>query len=314
MATTAQAHPNIALVKYWGKADASANVPAAPSLSITLDTLVTTTTVAAAGNADQVYLDDEQVDDAKIAAFLAYLRELHNVPPLSIRTHNNFPTAAGLASSASGFAALAAAINEECGLGLGASQLSAIARRGSGSAARSLFGGFVSLQGPDWQARQVLDATAWQLNVVVAVTSTETKATSSSAGMELCRSSSPYYEAWVTSTTEDCAAAETLVAQNNFQELAALAEASCLKMHGLMLSARPGLVYWKPATVACIHTIRQLRADGVPVFFTIDAGPQVKAVCLPAAVETVRAALAQVAGVSELITTGLGSGVTCTRT
>jgi diphosphomevalonate decarboxylase len=306
--TTARAHPNIALIKYWGKAAGPGNVPAAPSLSITLDTLMTRTEVDFAP-ADRFELDGREVADPKLAACLADLREHYDVPPLAIRSANNFPTAAGLASSASGFAALVTAIDAHCGLGMDQASRSVFARRASGSAARSIFGGFVALSGPAWSATPVLDAAAWPMRVVVAVTAAGPKSVASSAGMRRSMES-PYYPAWVSSTHEDFDSALALVARRDFPALAELAEYSCLKMHGLMLASRPGLLYWNAATTTCLHRIRELRASGLPVFFTVDAGPQVKAVCLPEAAGTVAAALAETPGVIRILEAGLGAGAT----
>ncbi|NBC22559.1 MAG: diphosphomevalonate decarboxylase [Gammaproteobacteria bacterium] len=307
MSVTAHAHPNIALVKYWGKAPRPGNVPAAPSLSITLDSLTTTTTVRITGSADAIYLNDQPASDAKIAACLDNLRRRFDIPPLEIRTSNDFPTAAGLASSASGFAALVTAVDAACDLGLSAAARSGLARQASASAARSLFGGFVTLDEPDWQGRPLLDAESWPLEVVVAVTDEASKSVSSTAGMR-ASAASPYFPAWVESTRTDFAAAQAAVDQRDFERLSDIAEHSCLKMHGLMLATRPGLMYWNPATLACLQRIRELRAAGLAVFFTVDAGPQVKAVCLPASRRQVAEALADVPGVRSLLTTGLGRG------
>lgn len=307
MTAVAHAHPNIALIKYWGKAPGPGNVPATPSLSITLDTLITTTEVSEAG-ADAVRLNGRPVQDAKIESCLDTLRSRYHVPPLAISTSNNFPTAAGLASSASGFAALVTAIDALCELGMTPAERSDFARRASGSAARSVFGGFVALSGPQWQAYPLLSAEEWPLRVVIAVTDTASKAVSSSEGMRRSAATSPYYPAWVDSTREDFAAALAMVESRNFEALAQLAEHSCLKMHGLMLATRPGLVYWNATTLNCLHRIRGLREDGVAVFFTIDAGPQVKAVCTPESEAQVRDALGAIPGVADLISTGLGPG------
>ena len=308
MITTAEAHPNIALVKYWGKHDVARNVPATPSLSITLDTLKTTTQVTATTGTDKLYRDNKETHDSKVIDYLNLLRTSHDIGHLEIHTQNNFPTAAGLASSASGFAALITAINTECELGLSSGELSALARRASGSAARSIFGGFVALNGPDWQARTLLEPDRWPLRTVVAITTAARKRTSSSVGMELSKSTSPYYPAWVSSTHADFQEGEALVARQDFAGLAALAEFSCLKMHGLMLSTNPGLLYWNAATMACIHKVRELRQAGLPVFFTVDAGPQVKAVCLPEAQGDVSSALSAIGGVQKVLLAGLGSG------
>jgi len=304
--TTARAHPNIALIKYWGKAPGAGNVPAAPSLSIPLDTL-TTETIVEFAPADSFGLDGGQVDDPKFSACLADLRAHYDVPPLSIRSTNNFPTAAGLASSASGFAALVTAIDTHCRLGMDEATRSVFARRASGSAARSIYGGFAALNGPVWSAVPILAPDEWPLRVVVAVTAAGPKAVSSSAGMRRSMES-PYYPAWVSSTHDDFRNALNLVDARDFAGLADLAEFSCLKMHGLMLASRPGLLYWNAATLNCLHRVRELRASGLPVFFTVDAGPQVKAICLPEAADAVAKALAEVTGVLDILQTGLGEG------
>jgi diphosphomevalonate decarboxylase len=314
-ATCAIAHPNIALVKYWGKASVEGNIPAVPSLSITLDELCSDTrlTLGPPGP-DVVTLNDAPAPApfaGRVSAFLDLVRErTGDRRCVNVATRNNFPTAAGLASSASGFAALAVAADAAFDLGLDRADLSALARQGSGSAARSLFGGFVEMEGPEHaspHARALLPAAAWPLRVVVAVTSRAAKTHLSTEGMNLTRQTSPFYAAWIDSHVADMDAARRAVSARDFAALAEVSEHSCLKMHGLMLSARPGLVYWNPATVGCINAVRALRAAGHAVFFTIDAGPQVKAVCEPDSAARVRAALAAVPGVAETLCVGLGA-------
>lgn len=312
MQAIAEAHPNIALVKYWGKRDGPDNVPATPSLSITLSHLRTRTCVRVEqGDRDRVVtLNGNVVRDAKIEACLDRLTARASGPiGLRVDTDNNFPTAAGLASSASGFAALVTAMDAALGLRLSEVDRCREARRASASAARSLYGGFVTLSGGDdaasWIARPELDADAWPLTVVVAICSEQPKAVSSGAGM-LQSKSSPFYTRWTETAATDFVDARSALAARDFDRLGAIAEANCLAMHAVMSSARPALSYWTPATVACMARVRELRAAGEGVFFTIDAGPQVKAVCQPAAVERVRAALAQVRGVQDVVAVGLG--------
>jgi diphosphomevalonate decarboxylase len=307
VSVTAVAHPNIALIKYWGKQALPGNVPATPSVSITLDSLTSTTTVTAS-KADQITLNGQQAEDAKISACLSMLREDFEIPPVAISSENNFPTAAGLASSASGFAALITALDAFGNLSLSTEQRTVYARKASGSAARSIFGGYASLSGPDWIGKRVLARDKWPLKVVIAITDENRKSVSSSLGMKTSEQTSPYYDAWVRSTADDYEAALAAIEQRDFERLAELSESSCLKMHGVMMSARPGLIYWNGATVECIHLVRRLRAAGVPVFFTIDAGPQVKAICLPEAFEKVKAELASVPGVVDVLASGLGEG------
>lgn len=316
---TAQAQPNIALVKYWGKRDIPLNLPAVGSLSITLDSLWTRTRVRfdAALETDRVMLNGkaDAKDARRVTECLDLLRARANTTlRAEVDSQNNFPTGAGLASSASGFAALVTAAVAALKLDLTLAEQSEIARRGSGSAARSIFGGYVEWSrgersdGRDSIARPILDADQWPLSVVVAVTSTAQKSVGSTEGMNRTRDSSPYYNAWVDTAEADLAEARRAVLDRDFDKLADVAEYSCLKMHALALAARPGLLYWNGATVEALHAVRALRAAGVPVFFTVDAGPQVKAVCLPEAAARVREVLQGVPGVLRIHETGLGAG------
>lgn len=301
------AHPNIALVKYWGKADTTSNTPAVPSLSVTLDTFVSETRVSAAAT-DEVVLDGHVATDSKISDFLAAVRREQELPPVRIDSRNNFPTAAGLASSASGFAALVLALNAEFGLGWGQTALAKWSRIGSGSAPRSLYGPMAEITGPDWIARPV-DATQMPaLSVVVAITSKARKRTSSSAGMAASRNTSPFFDAWVATADADMTQARQAIAAGDFDSLAQVAEHSCMKMHALMLSTRPSLRYWNPTTVACLDSATKMQQDGIPVFCTIDAGPQVKAVCNQAAATAVAEQFAAIEGVLDVHTLGLGQG------
>ncbi len=316
MQITAIAHPNIALVKYWGKADLRLNLPAVGSLSITLDTLTTTTTVRfdPGLDADRLVLDGQPASDGRTARIAKCLdlfrRRQPDLPAALVESANSFPTAAGLASSASGFAALVTAVNEGLDAPLGIDELAEIARRSSGSSPRSLHGGFVelALDGDTTTVQPILDRRDWPLEVVIAVTSTAAKKVGSTDGMELTRTSSPFYDSWVARSPDDLAEARAAIAARDFDALGAVAEASCLAMHAVAMAARPGLVYWNGATIEALHRVRDLRGDGVPVFFTIDAGPQLKAICDPDSSDRVAAALAEIPGVAEIVRCGLGDG------
>ena len=313
----AQAHPNIALIKYWGKRDVPLNLPVVGSLSITLDTLWTRTSVrfSPALAADRITLNGRE-DPKQLKRASACLDRMRAIAGTATRaeiiSQNNFPTGAGLASSASGFAALVMAADAALGLGLSPTQQSVLARRASGSAARSIFGGYVewalgeAADGEDSVARPILDADAWPLRVAVAITSTAEKAIGSTEGMNRTADTSPYQRAWIDTQEADLAEARAAIVARDFERLADISEFSCLKMHALAMAAKPGLLYWNAATMAAMHAVRALRAGGVPVFFTIDAGPQVKAICLPEAASTVAAALRDVPGVLNVLETGLG--------
>ena len=318
MRATAVAHPNIALVKYWGKSNVERNIPAVGSLSITLDGLTTTTTVSFDPGLedDRFFFDGREASEmaGRVTRCLDLVRDRVDVRIRAmVDSDNDFPTAAGLASSASGFAALVVAADAALGAGLERSELADLARQASGSAARSLFGGFVELRltpgGPHpTETRQLLEPSAWPLRVLVAVTDPGPKAVGSTEGMLMTEHTSPYYPVWVESSPADLWEARSAVERRDFEALADVSESSCLKMHAVMLSAQPGLVYWNGTTVEGICRVRELRAGGVPVFFTVDAGPQVKAVCLPEAYDRVERELAAIPGVTSVVESGLGDG------
>jgi len=315
MRATAIAHPNVAIIKYWGKRDSTKNLPAVDSLSLTLGALGTETTVEfdTGLKKDTLVLNGrEKLDDqARLTACLDSLRKLSGERSKALITsRNDFPSGAGLASSASGYAALVTAAAAAMNLEGVEQDLLKIARIGSGSAPRSMFGGIALLRNlhDDTVCEQVLAPADWPLSVIVAVTTESSKAVSSRDGMEQSRLTSPYYQSWLASHPDDLEQALDFVRQRDFFALAELAEYNCLKMHAVMMTTRPALMYWSPGTLACLHALWELRRQGVPVFFTIDAGPQVKAVCLPEASVEVARVLEGTAGVLRVIRGDLGEG------
>ncbi|HZV92238.1 MAG TPA: diphosphomevalonate decarboxylase [Caldimonas sp.] len=320
MTAHAQAHPNIALIKYWGKRDDRLNLPATGSLSITLESMSARTRVAFdRGLDDDVFRLDGEANPAALARVVACLDLLRARAGTTWRARvdssNDFPAGAGLASSASGFAALVLAASTALDLRLDRRELSVLARRASGSAARSMFGGFVAMSagsradGDDACAEPLLDAGEWPLEVVIAVTSHGAKAIGSSTGMDISRRSSPFHGEWIAGSAADLDEARRAVLGRDFAALAAVSEHNGLKMHAVMLASRPALVYWSGATLDCLHCIRALRErEGLEVFFTSDAGAQAIAVCRPAAAARVAASLSQIPGVHRLLRSALGEG------
>lgn len=320
LAATARAHSNIALAKYWGKRDAALNIPAVGSISITLQALHTETTVAFRNDLaqDELWLDgSQQADDhpamRRVKTVLDLVRERGGLDlRASIRSENNFPTGAGLASSASGFAALAVAACGAAGIDASPRDLSVLARRGSASAARSLFGGYTELHageatdGSDAFAGPLMAGAEWPLSVVVAITDTNQKAVSSTEGMSATSATSPFYGAWVDSSEATLTRMREAILAHDLEEVGRLTEHSCLALHSLMFTTQPALIYWNAATMAAIHAVRELRAGGLPVYFTIDAGPQVKALCRPEDAGAVARALSSIPGVRETRTSTLG--------
>lgn len=293
IAARAIAHPNIALAKYWGKRPWGHNLPAVPSLSVTLAGMATTTEVCLGAEADTLELDDEEVAGRPLARVSALLDLLWQEgarsgerPKAKVRSRNDFPTAAGLASSASAFAALAVAGNEALATGLPPEHLSCIARRVSASAGRSLFGGYVELlAGEEGQlrlpARPVAPADHWDLRLVVAVTTEGKKEIGSTEGMNHTAETSPLYPAWVDGAEAIFRRVRSAVLERDLEALGAAAEHSALTMHASALAADPGLLYWNDVTFRVMKAVRRAREEGLPAWFTIDAGPHVKVLTTP---------------------------------
>ena len=318
---TAIAHPNIALAKYWGKRAGEGNVPAVPSLSVTLAGMSTTTTVSF----DDTLVDDEVVlngahaegsrPKVRASQLLDRVRiAAHTTTRARIVSTNDFPTASGLASSASGFAALALASVRAAGLDWTAEQVADLARRSSASAARSVFGGFVELDGgmaedgtpSTGAARAVAGPSALDLCVLVCVTTEAPKATSSTDGMRLTQEISPYYAAWVADAPSSQRAIRTALLAGDFVRVGELAERSALAMHACAMAA--GVVYVSGATLAALAQVHALRAAGLPVFATIDAGPHLKCLVRSADARAARESLEGVPGVLRIIETTPGEG------
>lgn len=303
MSATATAHANIALIKYWGKADKDLIVPVTSSLSLTLDALYTTTTVnfgeagadgadtdgvdgADSAAADSATLDGETVTGkalGRIVTLLDLVRERAGIStPAQVTSVNTVPTAAGLASSASGFAALAGAAAAAAGLDLSDCDLSRLARRGSGSASRSIYGGLAQwnagIDDASSYAEAVDDPTdlASKLAMVVLVLNADEKSVSSRDGMRHTVETSPEYWPWVEQHAEDLTAARAAIAEGDLATLGSIAEANAAGMHRTMQAAVPPVDYLTDASRAALAAVRDACEAGLPAWATMDAGPNVK--------------------------------------
>jgi diphosphomevalonate decarboxylase len=313
MRATSQAQPNIALIKYWGKRNVDNNLPATGSLSLTLDSLWTRMSIEFAARPGP---DELRVNGAAEAGMLARVsRCLDDIagpgrPAARIESECNFPIAAGLASSASAFAALAMAASRANGRRNDQLGLARAAGRASGSAARSLYPGFVelSVNDEDIDLRTLAMPDDWPLAVTVAVTARGSKPVSSGAAMIISRQTSPFYSAWVERQDADLAIAREAVHARDFAALASVSEHNCLKMHSVMWTSRPSIVYWNTATLSALETVRRLQRKDVPVFFTIDAGPQVKVISPAGIAAMVATELRATDGVVDVLQSGLGYG------
>ncbi|SET81577.1 diphosphomevalonate decarboxylase [Oceanobacillus limi] len=323
MKATAKAHTNIALIKYWGKRDESIILPTNNSLSLTLDGFYTQTTVEfkAELKEDVFYLDNTIVTDGqynRVTKFLDLIRGYAQKHTLFAEIHsiNKVPTAAGFASSASGFAALAAAATKALDLKLSEHELSRITRQGSGSACRSIYGGFAEWEkgikedGSDSYAIPIAPKDHWDIRVAAVVLSSKMKKVSSREGMKRTVDTSPFFKSWVDSIPSDLDAIKQGINDRNFEMVGKIAEANCLKMHATTLGATPPFTYWHDTTVSVMQTVKQLREHGVPAYFTIDAGPNVKVLYLPENEEKIKKALREIPGVTDVILSRAGQGVT----
>ncbi|MGO2267755.1 MAG: diphosphomevalonate decarboxylase [Vagococcus salmoninarum] len=315
---TAKAHTNIALIKYWGKKDETLFLPMNSSLSLTLDAFYTTTTVSLADQreTDSFILNNQQqtpAETVKIAKFLdLFRREADIKTPIQVISENHVPTAAGLASSASAFAALGAAMNSLTGLDMPPSQLSTYVRQGSGSATRSVFGGFVEWQmgtnSLDSLAVPVDDA-SWDIGMITVAVNTHKKAISSRQGMKLTVDTSPFYPAWVESAGIDLSNIKEAIHKQDFQLLGEITESSGMKMHGTMLGAQPPFTYWEPLTVQVLTKVQEIRRQGWSCYFTMDAGPNVKILCRYSETLKIQAMLQTAFPDNPVIISKVGSGV-----
>jgi diphosphomevalonate decarboxylase len=258
-----------------------------------------------------------EAEAVRVSAFLDLVRKEAGLDcPAEVRTENNFPTASGLASSASGFAALAAAAARAAGLEIPPWRLAQLARMGSGSAARSVFGGFVELaagvrpDGADCLPHELLPHDAWDIRLVIAVNGRAEKAVGSTEGMERTKNTSPYYLSWIETHAVDMDHARRAIHGKNFRRLGEVTESSCFKMHAAIMAAAPPIIYWNGTTVEAIRAVRELREKrGLEAYITIDAGPHVKVLCQARHSREIARSLAGIEGVERVMEERPGPGV-----
>jgi len=323
MKVTAKANANIALTKYWGKKDAALKTPWNSSTSVTLEGLETTTTV----DFDKQYTKDifildgkeyeETTDEYKeVKEQLDIIRKKAKIElKAKVMSKNDFPTAAGFASSASGLAALTFAASKAAGLNLSIQELSKISRMGSGSASRSLIDGFAiwhrgsQADGEDSFAEQIAPIDHWpEFRILGCVTSKKAKKVKSRAGMAQSVKNSPIFETWYTTAEKDAQAMVALVKEKKFEELGLLAQKNCILMHACAMTTTPPIIYWTDGTMQVIHRVMELQDEGMKAYFTIDGGPQVKVICLEKDVPKLKEELGKLDLVQEIIDCKPGKG------
>jgi diphosphomevalonate decarboxylase len=282
---------NIALCKYWGKRDEELNLPVTGSLSVSLGALGSHCCIRPCDGADRVTLAGSPLPAEhpfcqRLSSFLDLFRGPNGLH-YAVTTENSIPTAAGFASSASGFAAVVLALDDLHGWALSRRELSVLARLGSGSACRSLWQGLV-----EWEAGTAVDGmdsvahpleARWDdLRVGLLVLEAGKKPIGSREAMRRTVGTSPCYQTWPDIVARDMASLKAAIAVRDFPSLGQAAETNALAMHATMMTAQPPVLYWKPASVAAMHAVWEARADGLELYFTMDAGPNLKLLFLAA--------------------------------
>ena len=309
--TTAIAHPNFALIKYWGKKESKQNRPAMSSISITVDSMWSKTTIKKnmTSKNHRLFINGKEESDlSRILPSIEYLSKISKSDDyLLVQSENNFPTASGLASSASGVASFVTAYDAHYNIDLKMSDRIEACILGSGSAPRSLIGGFVFMDhNEDYKCNQILKKSDWPLDVLICIASINPKTTSSRVGMEISRETSPMYQKWLDINNEHINSALKSLKEKNLVDLAKVTEENCELMHKVMESSIPSIQYRNDLTHECIAETMNLRASGHRLFYTIDAGPQVKIICEPKSSEFIKKRIMEETDINEIIHTRIG--------
>ncbi|WP_159543848.1 diphosphomevalonate decarboxylase [Streptococcus halichoeri] len=291
-----KSYANIALIKYWGKADAQKMTPSTSSISVTLEDLYTETrlTCLDATATTDVFLINGEVqspkEHAKISAIIDQYRQDKQLF-VKVETTNTMPTAAGLSSSSSGLSALVKACNDLFDCGLNQAELAQCAKFASGSASRSFFGPVAAWEKQTGSIFRV--PTDLKLAMVVIILDDAKKAISSREGMQRCAETSTSFSHWIKQSDQDYHAMLGYLKANDFAKVGQLTEANALAMHETTKTASPAFSYLTPASYQAMDRVRELRAQGLACYFTMDAGPNVKVLCQQADLEAVAQALAK---------------------
>jgi len=292
---TAASHPNLALVKYWGKVNEIINIPANSSISVNLSGATTITSVVFSSHidADVVKIDGQSASSKayeKVVRHVDRIRHMANIDAkVIVESKNDFPASAGIASSASAFASLSLAASKAAGLNLSEKELSILARKGSGSACRSIPDGFVEWTAGNSDdtsfAQQIAAPTHWDIRIITVILEERSKSISSSEGHQAALTS-PFYQARLNTLPSVLKTVRTALLEKHFQEFGKVVEREAVSFHAVAMTSfvrgcdwLSGIYYWNPATLFLIHAIQQWRVEGLKIYFTLDAGPNVHLIC-----------------------------------
>jgi len=312
---TALANPNIAFIKYWGNRDQALRLASNGSISMNLDGLFSQTTVtfSASFGSDSLRISNRPVTGPgleRVSRFLDLVRQLAGMNlRAEVDSENNFPSGAGIASSAAAFAALALAASRAAGIVLTQRELSRLARRGSGSACRSTPSGFVEWRvgetDEDSYAFSIAPPEHWDLVDCVAVVSAGHKKTGSTEGHALA-STSPLQAVRVADAPRRLDLCRRAILERDFDTFASIVELDSDMMHAVMMTSTPGLFYWQPASITVMEAVREWRGRGIPVCYTVDAGPNIHVICPREQVEGVERRVRELPGVQDVLVAGCG--------
>jgi len=312
---TAIANSNIAFIKYWGNRDNALRIPSNSSISMNLDGLFTRTSVSFQPSLpyDELIINGHEIPGKgldRVSYILDLVRGTAGIPhKAEVISENNFPSGAGIASSAAAFAALALAASRAAGLTLSEVECSRLARRGSGSACRSIPTGFVEWRAgatdEDSYAVSIAPPSHWDLADCIAIVSTGHKKTGSTEGHALAHTS-PLQSARLADADRRLEFCRRAILERDFEALARILELDSDLMHAVMMTSQPPLLYWQSATVSVFHAVREWRADGLPVAYTVDAGPNVHVICPRQVQQETASRLRAIPGVSDVLLAGVG--------
>ncbi|HUT82908.1 MAG TPA: diphosphomevalonate decarboxylase [Candidatus Bathyarchaeia archaeon] len=318
MKATAKANSNTALIKYWGKKNEELIIPMNNSISLTIDSLSTITTVEFSHDylKDIFILNNEKQNGKALERVVKHLNMLRSIARINLKakvvSKNNFPTAAGLASSASGFAALTVAACKALGLEKNPRELSILSRQGSGSSARSILGGYVewliSDENNESSVIQLADKNWFDIRDIIVIFEKHERKISTREAMKLSMETSPFFKTRLETIEENLAKVRQAIKEKNFSVLGKTAERDCLSMHSVAITSDPSMIFWTGDTIAIMNLVKSLRDGGLEAYFTIDTGSNMHILTLPAYAEEIATLLRKIPYIKDIIVAKPGDG------